>query len=114
MKIIIVTPSLEPNDAVSNDVLEQRKHLIFANYQVEIFSELCHTTIQPLLAKKEDVALWILETDNILLYHHSVYWKIGEILFQMSQCKILLKYHNITPYSFYKKYQLPPPPCGGC
>ena len=105
MKIIIVTPSLEPNDAVSNDVLEQREHLIFANYQVEIFSEFCHTTIQPLLAKKEDVALWILETDNILLYHHSVYWKIGEILFQMSRCKILLKYHNITPYFFYKKYQ---------
>ena len=35
MKIIIVTPSLEPNDAVSNDVLEQREHLIFANYQVK-------------------------------------------------------------------------------
>ncbi|SVD85828.1 uncharacterized protein METZ01_LOCUS438682, partial [marine metagenome] len=49
MKIIIVTPSLEQYDAVSNDVLGQHKYLVEASYQVEIFSESSHDSIRPLL-----------------------------------------------------------------
>ena len=104
MKIIIVTPSLAEFDAVSNDVLGQRKYLIEAHYQVEVFSEFVQDSIQPLITTKEHVIQCLLEHDNLLIYHHSVYWELGEKIFKLANCSILMKYHNISPSKFYKNY----------
>ena len=71
MKIIIVTPSLEQYDAVSNDVLGQYKYLVEASYQVEIFSEFSHDSIRPLLAKKEHIIKCLLEQENLLIYNQN-------------------------------------------
>ena len=104
MKIIIVTPSLEQYDAVSNDVLGQYKYLVEASYQVEIFSEFSHDSIRPLIATKEHVIKCLLEQGNLLIYHHSVYWELGEKIFQLALCSIIMKFHNISPSFFYKSY----------
>ena len=104
MKIIIVTPSLELYDAVSNDVLGQYKYLVEASYQVEIFSEYSHDSIRPLIATKEHVIKCLLEHENLLIYHHSVYWELGEKIFQLALCSIIMKFHNVSPSFFYKSY----------
>ena len=100
MKIIIVTPSLEQYDAVSNDVLGQYKYLVEASYQVEIFSEFSHDSILPLIATKDYVIKCLLENENLLIYHHSVYWELGEKMFQLALCSIIMKFHNISPSFF--------------
>lgn len=104
MKITIITPSLEPHDAISIDVLEQRKHLLGVKYQVEIFSEFCHDSIRPLLATKEHVIQCLLEPDNLLIYHHSIYWELGEKIFQLALCSIIMKFHNISPSFFFEGF----------
>ena len=86
MKITIITPSLEPHDAISIDVLEQRKHLLGVKYQVEIFSEFCHDSIRPLLATKEHVIQCLLEPDNLLIYHPSFFFEeFDPLIFRVTQ-----------------------------
>ena len=41
---------------------------------------------------------------EIIIYHHSLYWELGEELIHHSACPIVFKYHNITPARFFKPY----------
>jgi len=41
---------------------------------------------------------------EIIIYHHSQYWKLGEELIHHSACPIVFKHHNITPARFFKPY----------
>ena len=104
MKIIIITPTLEPHDAVSNDVLGQLKHLLGLKYQVEIFSENYHASFSLLVATKKHIIQCLLERDNLLIYHHSIYWELGEKFFQLALCPIIMKFHNISPSFFFEEY----------
>jgi len=41
---------------------------------------------------------------EIIIYHHSLYWELGEELIHHSACPIVFKYHNITPARLFKLY----------
>jgi len=41
---------------------------------------------------------------EIIIYHHSQYWELGEELIHHSACPIVFKHHNITPARFFKPY----------
>ena len=41
---------------------------------------------------------------EIIIYHHSQYWELGEELIHHSACPIVFKYHNISPAHFFKPY----------
>lgn len=99
--IIIVTPSLIPHDAVSNDVLQQRALLIAQGKPVVAYAELCHPSLTNLIATLDDVNKLVQMKNAVLIYHHSVHWVIGEEIILRSKCKVLMKYHNITPPEFF-------------
>lgn len=100
-KVIILTPSLTPFDAVSNDVLQLRIHLLSLSYDVIIFAEKVHSSLRTLVTNYRNVHQSIRFPDAMLFYHHSIYWKLGEEIVSEALCRLTLKYHNITPPSFF-------------
>jgi glycosyltransferase involved in cell wall biosynthesis len=53
------------------------------------------------VVSRKTVDQLILDPVNTLILHHSTYSECGEELFDLAQCKIIIKYHNITPVQFY-------------
>lgn len=101
MTVLIATPSLLPNDAVSNDVLQLRAFLVETGETVLLFAEFCHDSLRNLTVKYSDFVLDLKREENTLIYHHSVYWEIGEDLVRLAKCRVFMKYHNITPSKFF-------------
>jgi glycosyltransferase involved in cell wall biosynthesis len=46
------------------------------------------------------------ESFELIIYHHSLYWDLGEKLIHEANRPIVFKYHNITPPHFFKPYNL--------
>lgn len=45
-----------------------------------------------------------LQDFDLLIYHHSIYWKRGEELLTTVRCPIVFKYHNVTPPHFFESF----------
>lgn len=41
---------------------------------------------------------------DLIIYHHSQYWQLGDYLLGQARCPIIVKYHNITPAHFFQPY----------
>ncbi|MEO1923665.1 MAG: glycosyltransferase family 4 protein, partial [Nautiliaceae bacterium] len=103
MKAVILTPTLVPYDAVSNDVRLQHKVLneILPSYiYTDSYKEDGYSS--KYLISKEDLAN--LTKEDIIIYHHSVYWEFADKFLFNTKAKIFIKYHNITPPGFFSPY----------
>lgn len=101
MSILIATPSLNTHDAVSNDVMQLRSHLLASGEDVQIYSEFIDPSLRSMVCEKHKYFALLKQAGNTLIYHHSVQWMIGEEIVRSARCRILLKYHNITPSNFF-------------
>ena len=88
-RIAILTPSLAPADAVSNDIRGEFDVLKRKGHDVKIFSDLA--PVRNFLRSPEDV----------LIYHHSRGWHPGVQLVRELSCRRVIKYHNVTPAEFF-------------
>ena len=105
MKAVILTPTLVPHDAVGNDVRMQHKvlnEIIPTFLYTDSFVEDSYSS--PYLITKEELLNLSLNKNNIFIYHHSVYWELGDTLLPQTKAKIFIKYHNITPPNFFAPY----------
>jgi hypothetical protein len=41
---------------------------------------------------------------NLLIYHHSIGWPIGEDILGSKDGQIIIRFHNITPARFFARY----------
>jgi glycosyltransferase involved in cell wall biosynthesis len=99
----VVTPNLTPGDAVSQDaagmVHALRRHGHTAHlYASDIAPEL-RSVAEP-VARYE--ALWGGRAEDILIYHHCIAWRRGVDLYARTRSRRVLKYHNVTPPTFYE------------
>ncbi len=102
MKIVILHQTISNYDAIGNDIYHM--HQILKKYhECYVFSEY---VTNPNLQSISRYKLLKLITDkhNIIIYHHSIYWEEGESLLNKAKAKIVIKYHNITPESFFENY----------
>ncbi len=102
MKILILHGTIVKHDAIGNDVfwmanVLSEKYKVFCYADVYKFENLNFLTL-------EEVFDFISCSENVLIYHHSIFWELGEEILHRSKCKILFKYHNITPGSFFVNY----------
>ena len=88
-RVAILTPSIAPADAVSNDILGERDALKKSGNDVKVFSDLA--PVRNFLRNPEDV----------LIYHHSRGWHPGVQLVHELSCRRVIKYHNVTPAEFF-------------
>ena len=102
MNVAIIHQTVTKHDAIGNDI-EAMFHffnrmgtcLVYAEHQ---FND-CISYIS-----KTELLKWIQEKDNLLIYHHSVFWEDGERILDACCCKIIIRYHNITPPAFFQPY----------
>ena len=107
MSFIIYTPSLVLHDAVSTDVYQSYLCLKDCGLNPVMYAECSDPFFKTMVVTRKTVDQLILEPANTLILHHSTYSECGEELFDLAHCKIIIKYHNITPVQFYSGYQGP-------
>lgn len=100
-RILIVTPSLVKNDAIGNDIFAQQVLLREAGHAAEIFAENCDSFSRDKVISVETAKEWVADPKTLLLYHHSFIWDLGESLFNQAKCRILFRYHNISPAKYF-------------
>ena len=100
-RIAILTPTLTPADAVSNDVLMMRRVLGERGHEVRIFAE--NSSVAGERIETPAAALTYLRSDDdVLIYHHSIGCTSGVETMRAATCRKIVKYHNVTPPDFFE------------
>lgn len=101
-RVVQLVSCLNYGDAVGNEVVAFKKALAEAGYVTEIFTE----TISPKLPvniAKHHRFMPPLDEDDIVIYHFASQCALFDIVKKL-RCRIILRYHNITPPAFFKGY----------
>ncbi len=101
-RIIQIVASLNFGDAVGNDVRAIARALKEADYVTGIFTLAIHPKI-----KDEGVYLINmlpeLNENDIIIYHYATADELSDII-KKAPCKVVLRYHNVTPPAFFHGY----------
>ena len=99
-RIAILTPTLRPADAVSNDVLAMHRVLNERGHEVSIFTESSTVSGHPEQAPAAALS-YLQGPADVLIYHHSIGWDRGIETLKAASCRKIVKYHNVTPPEFF-------------
>ncbi len=102
MRAVLLHQTIAEHDAIGNDIahmyeIMRRKHDVFVY---------CSYLLNKKLKRIDRDGLLDLTSDenNLLIYHHSNYWEEGEEILDKARARVIIKYHCITPPSFFKSY----------
>lgn len=101
-RIALVCARLQLPDAVSYDALHQARVFAEAGYPVRIFAE--SWSAETPAHALDGVSGWLAAREDILLYHYSVHSPRVLQLLRSLQCRLALRYHNVTPAEFIQPY----------
>lgn len=104
MNVFILAESLRTGDAVGNSALQECLALTVQGHQVKLYASNFDEYFKPFLIDRNALLKFIKMRDSLVLYHHSIFWEEGGIILDEAKCKILLRYHNITPDHFFDNY----------
>lgn len=93
-------PTLSYGDAISNQAISIKTLLQSKGYKSKIFVRYIDPKVQ---SECEPLAQDSVDTDDILIYHHSIGFEYTEIALNHIGKKALI-YHNITPKDFFEPY----------
>jgi len=100
-RIAICTPDVDSGDAVSNDAVGMFQAFTEYGYEAKIIA--VHARIPwPEVHKLNEVKNIIEDSQDILIYHHSVGWEEGIDFLRNLKCIKIIKYHNVTPPTFFE------------
>lgn len=98
-RVAILTSHVSTGSAVSSDVLGMRIALEKRGIDARVYAE--SSDLQdPKIWPLSEIDDFLKEPDDLLIYHHSIGWNPALGL-QGLKCKTVIKYHNITPPSFF-------------
>jgi len=90
------------HDAIGNDI-ELMYRLLHQKYECKVFAEnRFNQNVEYML--EEELESFLKEEENLIIYHHSVFWEKGEEYLRKAHGKIIIRYHNITPPEFFQPY----------
>lgn len=101
MKVAVCSPSVEPGDAVSNDILGELRCLSEMGIEARLFvhqSMISGLRAEPL----SRVPSFVTGPDDLFLYHYAIGWDEALMTAEHVKCRIALKYHNVTPPTFFR------------
>ena len=99
-RVAIVTSHVSTGSAVSSDVLGMRVALEESGVDARVYAESSDLQ-EPKIWPLSEIEDFLKDRDDILIYHHSIGWNPALGLLQGLKCKTIIKYHNITPPSFF-------------
>lgn len=102
MNILMMHQTVAMHDAIGNDI-EAIYKLLNTRYHCRVYADNQFNKNIKYIDKDEFLEM-IQLPDTIILYHHSVYWAEGYELLKKAKCKIIFRYHNITPPEFFANY----------
>lgn len=104
-KVALTTPCFSEADAVSNDIRAMYELLLGKKHQVKVFAESVQAQDIPVddITKMPD---FLKSGNDVCMYHHSSSWPKGLDIFTKLKCRKVLRYHNITPASFFESINL--------
>jgi glycosyltransferase involved in cell wall biosynthesis len=102
--VIIAVPTLARHDAVGNDARLQQRHLALAGHEAHLYAARRDPGVDDALISDRDFERALQDPQTTLLYHFCVYWDRLEALLKSARCKVVAKFHNVTPPSFYMPY----------
>src|SRR5688572_1974732 len=100
MNFVLMHQTIVPADAIGRDILEMRR-VLSSEHNCYVFGENLVGVPQEHTIDAVQAAALLSQADTVALYHHSIYWQLGESLLAGSQSHIIFKYHNITPPSYF-------------
>lgn len=101
-RVIQLVSSLNFGDAVGNEVVAFKRTLQEYGYTTEIYANHIHKKIAPGTAKLYSDMPKLTEHD-LVIYHFASECNISEDL-KKFPCKVILRYHNVTPPDFFRGY----------
>lgn len=101
-RIIQLVSSLNYGDAVGNEVIAFKRTLQEQGYTTEIYTNNIHKKIQPDMAKLYKDMPPLREND-LVIYHYASECDISKDI-KNFPCKVILRYHNVTPPEFFHGY----------
>ncbi len=99
-RVAILTPHITSGAAVSSDALGMSAALERHGSDARVYAESSDLQ-EPKIWPLGEIDDFLKEPDDILIYHHSIGWSPALGLLQGLKCKIVIKYHNVTPPSFF-------------
>ena len=102
MNFIIMHQTVTSHDAIGNDI-EKMYLLLNKSFICRVYAVNCFNKNIEYIEKDKLLTL-LQDEDTVIIYHHSVYWDEGYKLLKIAKGKIIFRYHNITPESFFKDY----------
>jgi glycosyltransferase involved in cell wall biosynthesis len=102
-RVGILSPSFTTGDAVSNDALGMYEVLTKQGKEVRIFCE-AHGLNAHKVYEVSRIKRFLKSADDILIYHYSRGWAPGISILEQSECRKVIKYHNVTPAHFFEGY----------
>lgn len=100
-KIAILSPRFDGGDAVGNDALKMRETLAELGHDCRLFAG--GWSVEAGVSHFSKIHSF-LDKESVLIYHYSIAWEDGRQIFRNSRCLRAIKYHNITPPSFFDPY----------
>lgn len=104
MIVVIAHQSIVDADAIGHDIFGMYDSLLHTGTKVLLFGEFLSNVENREVITFTEAKRIVKNADNILIYHHSIYWEEGFNLLKESECKVVVRYHNITPPEFFKDY----------
>lgn len=104
MRVLQVTPSLAVSDAVSTDLLIAKARFQQRGIEAGIFAEEAEPGCRKECLSRIELEQQLAASDTVLIYHHSIYWKMGTNILRKAKGTVLVKYHNITPPLYFYGY----------
>lgn len=100
-RVALLTPVLMKDDAVSNDVIGMSQVLQKHGHDVAIFCDSWESDFDPVALYRGKLNSFLKTPEDVLIYHFSVGWDYGIHAVTHFKCKVVIKYHNITPPEFF-------------
>jgi glycosyltransferase involved in cell wall biosynthesis len=104
MKIIQLHQTIAKHDAIGNDI-EKIAEISSVNNDSYVYAENMFNDKLTYISE-EQLSIYIQKEENLVIYHHSVFWDKGEKILDNCKCKIIIRYHNITPEKFFEEYSV--------
>jgi glycosyltransferase involved in cell wall biosynthesis len=103
MKAIIVHQRIVDNDPIGNDIINMYAVLQNSGYEVYVYCDIL--VVQNMRRADRNLLTSIIADEyNLVVYHHSNYWKVGEEILSEVKARIIFKYHKITPEHYFREY----------
>lgn len=102
-KFLLLHRAMVEHDAIGNDLFSMGKVLSESN-DVFYFAETFKTSQKLNFLSKHKLYSFLADPQCTLIYHHSIFWELGEEILSKAKGPIIFKYHNITPGFYFKPY----------